>query len=362
MGPSGSIALLFAAIAASLPLRVAWAEAPGAAKLQCMACHVGLVRQAIDRITGEKRSINILLNDFHAGDHGKIHCLECHKEGFEFFPHNRVKTLTCMDCHPRKDAKGAKADKPYDFDRMRKEYEETVHFTEYRHEAEKCCGTGDDIPAAQRIVKPHPLEAWAKRGVGGEKRKQRFTCEHCHEPHYFKATAKTKLPDLILQNDNGPCILCHKDDATGPLADPAEPNMLEAHAYLPHAELHLRGTRCIDCHTSVFTTVAHDLPEGKGADQGCNSCHSADTILTERLYRYVNDPKRTLGFRNAKILPDNYTMGAHRNFWTDWMTYILTGLCMLAILLHGGLRVFYRWRQRMLESGRRRARSSGVAK
>jgi hypothetical protein len=360
MGLSGSIALLFAAIAVILPLRVAWAELPGAAKLQCIACHVGLERFAINRETGDKRSINILLNDFRAGDHGKIHCLECHKEGFEVFPHNRVKTYTCMDCHPRKDAKGAKEDKSYDFDRMRKEFEETVHFTEYQHEKEKCCGTGDDIPVAERAVKPHPLEAWAKRG-GGEERKERFTCEHCHEPHYFKSTARTKLPHLILENDNGPCVLCHKDDATGPLSDPAKPSMLEAHAYLPHAELHLKGTRCIDCHTTVFTTVAHDLPEGKGADQGCNSCHSINTILADRLYRYIKDPRRTLGFSNAKILPDNYTMGAHRNFWTDWATYVLIGLCTLAIVIHGGLRLYYGWRRRSIDSRRRQVRGSRIA-
>jgi nitrate/TMAO reductase-like tetraheme cytochrome c subunit len=322
-----------------------------------MACHVGPERFAIDRDTGEQMSITIRMTDFHAGDHAKTHCLDCHKEGFDLFPHVRMKTYTCMDCHPRKaaeDPEGAEDDKPYDFERMKKEFEETVHFTEYQHEDEKCCGTAHDKSEAERAkIKPHPVEV--KKKEGDEIPKQRFTCEHCHDPHYFKATAHTKLPHLILENDNGPCLQCHKDDATGPLADPAEPNLLAAHAYLPHAELHLKGTRCIDCHTTVFTTVAHDLPEGKGADQGCNSCHSVNTILAERLYRYVNDPERTLGFRNAKILQDNYTMGAHRNFWTDWATYILVGFCTLAILIHGGLRLYYRWWPRWS------ARKSGVA-
>lgn len=397
MGPSGSVALLVAAIAVSAVGQGAWAQeqrpfsqrhsdppsrtdtkpqtAPmsqeekekaaakarqsHAARLQCMACHVGPERFAVDRETGEMMSITISMTKFHEGDHAKTHCLDCHKEGFDLFPHVRMKTYTCMDCHPRKaaeDPEGAEEDKPYDFERMKKEFEKTVHFTEYQHEEEKCCGTAHDKTAEQQAaIKPHPIEAFKKRG--GEIPKQRFTCEHCHDPHYFKATEHTKLPNLILENDNGPCLLCHKDDAIVALKDPAEPNLIEAHAYLPHAELHLKGTRCIDCHTTVFTTVAHDLPEGKAADQGCNSCHSASSILTDRLYRYVNDPERTMGFRNAKILPDNYTMGAHRNVWTDWATYILVGLTLLAILVHGGLRLFYIWRRRWY----RRADSPGVA-
>lgn len=339
MNLTAQILVLLVAVGQSLVGDVACAESPRAARLQCMACHVGPDRIAIDPATGETKSITIRMKEFHEGDHAKIHCLDCHKEGFDLFPHVRMKTYTCMDCHPRTDEEGAKADKPYDFERILKEFEETVHFTEYQHGDEKCCGTLH--------------EGAATTGEGTSK--QRFTCEHCHDPHYFKATAHTELPQLILENDNGPCLTCHKDDAVGPLADPADEGLLSAHAYLPHAQLHLEGTRCVDCHTSVTTTVAHDLPEGKEADQGCNSCHSVSTILAERLYRYINDPNRTFGFRNAKILQDSYVMGANRNVWTDWATYILVGLSTLLVITHGGLRLFYRLRHR--DSRRSRERS-----
>jgi predicted CXXCH cytochrome family protein len=62
--------------------------------------------------------------------------------------------------------------------------------------------------------------------------REAFTCVECHNPHYFKATGHIKEPLLILQNDNQPCLRCHEDDATGPLADPAKPSLVSSNAYL----------------------------------------------------------------------------------------------------------------------------------
>ncbi len=327
--------------------RSAFAQLAHTETLQCLACHAGPDRFVEDPETGKITSVTIRMGDYRRGDHTKTKCLDCHKEGFEQYPHVKTKTETCMDCHPRKD-KGAKDDKPYEYHRIREEFEETVHFKEYKHKEEKCCGTAPKRPTAGTVKED-------------DKGNERFTCEHCHNPHYFKATAHIKLPQAILKNDNEPCVRCHEDAAKGPLADPAEPSMVAAHAYLPHVDLHLRSTRCVDCHTNVQKTVAHDLPEGKGADQGCNSCHSIDTVVANRLYRYVTDPERTLGFGNAKMLRDNYTMGANRHWVADWTSYVLIGLSTLAILVHGWLRIFYSWRRRKSPESEGKSQEIGVS-
>ena len=117
-----------------------------------------------------------------------------------------------------------------------------------------------------------------------------------------------------------------------------------AHDYLPYADAHLKGTRCIDCHTNVRTAVAHDLPKGKGADQGCNSCHAVDSALLGRLYRYVETVEPKLGFRNPQVLKDGYVMGANRHRWTDIAAYLAMSIGFGLVLAHGGLR-FLAWRR-----------------
>lgn len=327
--------------------------ADGEKPLQCMACHSGVKRTDFPVKTGLTRSATISPTDFRDADHGKVACLDCHVKGFSTFPHFRKKTETCMDCHPRKE-EGAAADKPYDFERIQREFEGTVHFTEYQHAAERCCGT-----SAEKRVPPAAASAPGGSGEAGgvKKAAQRFTCEHCHEPHYFTATKRIKEPLLIRDNDNAPCLRCHKDDATDPLADPSASGLTAAHRYLPQVQLHLDGTRCIDCHTSVTSTVAHDLPAGKGADQGCNTCHSIDSVLLSRLYRYVGDTgSNTLGFNNSRMLQNGYVMGANRHRWTDAAAFLLMSLGFGLVLAHGGWRILSR-RQSALSNAEKRARN-----
>ena len=302
-------------------------------RLQCLACHAGPNRIVTDPETGKTRSVTIKIGSFRKADHGKMECLECHEKGFDQYPHVGMETNVCMDCHPRKD-KGAEDDKPYEFKRMQDEFHKTVHFKEYKNKKAKCCGLAP---------KDHVIIA----KVGDKKDNQLFTCEHCHDPHYFMATKKIKQPELILENDNGPCLRCHEPKATGMLADPVKSTLAAAHEYLPHVDLHLKSTRCIDCHTSVTKAVMHDLPEGKKADQGCNTCHSVDTVLTKRLYRYVENVSNNLGFENARSLQDSYVMGAHRNRWTDLAAYVLTGLLILIITVHVAMR--FRFKNRTVD-------------
>jgi len=228
-------------------------------RLQCLACHAGPNRIVTDPKTGATRSVTIQIGKFRGADHGKMECLECHEKGFEQYPHVNMETNVCMDCHPRKD-KGKEDDKPYEFKRMQDEFHKTVHYTEYKNKKAKCCGLAP---------KDHVVIA----SENDKKDNQLFTCEHCHDPHYFVATKKIKQPMLILKNDNEPCLRCHEAKATGMLADPVKTSMAAAHEYLPHVQLHLESTRCIECHTTVTSTVAHDLPEGRKADQAVSYTH-----------------------------------------------------------------------------------------
>lgn len=341
IGAALVLRIVFVALGVGLPALDGTASAQPAdaiQRLRCLACHAGDNRLTSPTKAAPTRGGTVNLADFRDADHGTLHCLDCHSKGFANFPHRGMKTETCMDCHPRKE-KGAEDDKPYDFDRMREEYEGTVHFTEFRDAKEKCCGTSTGKPAVAAPATTSP-----ENDPHHQAASQRFTCEHCHEPHYFKATKRIKEPALILQNDNRPCLTCHDDDASGPLSDPAEPSLLKAHSYLPHAQLHLTGTRCVDCHASVSSAVSHDLPLGKKADQGCNTCHSVDSVLLKRLYRYVDTTSSRLGFRNERILQEGYVIGANRHRWTDAVAYGLMSLCLALVLAHGAWRILARRR------------------
>lgn len=338
----GGVWLLFALmsvfmLAAILGAGIAAAAGQGdfMKRMRCLACHVGESQHRLDGQEHISKSSTIDMPQFESADHGKMLCADCHSKGFTNFPHRNMKTETCMGCHPRKEAKEAEADKKYEFHRINKEFEATVHFTEYQHNKERCCGTA---PGKQRTA-----GAGANRKMRETGNNQRFTCEHCHEPHYFTATARIKDPKRILKNDNGPCLHCHMDGSSVALKDPAGPNLVAAHAYLPYADQHLNGTRCVDCHTSVSPTVAHDLPLGRKADQGCNTCHSIDSIEVRRLYRYVDNAHATkAGFHNAALMKNGYVMGANRNRWADLAAYLLVSMGLVLVLAHGGWRMLAR--------------------
>jgi len=309
-------------------------------RMRCLACHVGESQHHLDGKEHQSKSSTIAMPEFERSDHGKMLCADCHAKGFTTFPHRNMKTETCMDCHPRTERKAAEADKPYDFERILKEFEATAHFTEYQDEKEKCCGT-----ATGKVGATSGISVVSKRNRDPTA-KHRFTCEHCHEPHYFQATARIKDPQHILKNDNGPCLHCHMDGSTVALKDPAKPSLVAAHAYMPYAELHLQGTRCVDCHSSVATKVAHDLPKGMKADQGCNTCHSINSVLLSRLYRYASAPEgATAGFHNTAILRDGYVMGATRNRWTDIAAYLFVTAGLVLVGVHGGWRILARRRR-----------------
>jgi hypothetical protein len=295
------------------------------ADLQCVGCHQGegtVPRLAVNPRTGEFHDVTILFYEFGSADHGEMACKECHGKGFGRFPHFPPREMfRCMDCHPRKEA-GALEDEKYEFERIQEEFEKTVHVTEIKKDDDE-----DVKNNLKKIVKE-------------------FTCEECHDPHYFKATVRLEAPQQILDEHNGPCLICHRAGATGPLADAAEPDLVAVHDYLPRPRPHLDKTRCVDCHTNIHDTVAHDLPSGEEADD-CVSCHSQESIMMSRHYRYGADPnEKKFGFVNGALLEYGYVMGATRHVLSDYGSYLLWGIGGLFVMVHGMARVVVRVRRR----------------
>lgn len=276
-------------------------------RFQCVGCHTGNAKTFTDPLTGEKKETLIDINRKQAADHADVACQECHVEGFDTFPHFGKKILRCKDCHPRKDA-GAQEDEPYHFRRIEREFKSTVHFTEHRKE---------------------------------------FGCVECHHPHYFEATAQLGPPGAILENHNEMCLNCHATDPKGQvdtvggrLTDPAEPNLVTEHASIPHTGLHLRKTRCYDCHSGIEHVVSHTLPLGDEAPS-CESCHTRDSVHA-RLYRYVEQVGRPGGFTHLAMMRDSYVMGATRYTPLDMLTYLVVGAALLALVAHGIMRFVHR--------------------
>jgi hypothetical protein len=276
-------------------------------RFQCFGCHVANARVYIHPRTGERKEISIDIAALRAADHGGLACQECHVKGFNFFPHFGKKILGCMDCHPR-EAADAKKDEPYDFPRIEREFESTLHFTN------------------------HP---------------QKFGCAQCHHPHYFKATAGLGPPQAILDAHNEWCLTCHADEpeqapdtiADG-LADPAEPDLVAAHAMIPHPATHLRRSRCVDCHSGTEHAVSHTLP-ARGEAGSCVGCHALESAQA-RLYRYVGEVRAASGFTNPAIMRDSYVMGATRYMPLDVLAYVVVGGSLLAVLAHAAMRLMRR--------------------
>lgn len=304
-------------------------------KLQCVGCHLtgpGMARRfAFDPKTGERRDVTIDIDRLRGGDHADVACPECHVEGFERVPHPRRRVIrACMECHPRKEPDAAE-DEKYAFERIKKEFETTVHYTKFKKDAQKDAGTDAGTDAGKKV--------------------KEFACEDCHEPHYFKAAARLQTPQQVLVDNNDPCLTCHWAGATGPLADAAEPNLVVLHAYVQHPRLHLTKTRCVDCHTDVGETVAHDLRSGEEAND-CVACHARDSVMMGRHYRHHAEPEETrLGFANAALLEESYVMAATRHLPSDGAAYVLVGVVAASVAAHGTARIVLRLRRRRPPGG-----------
>jgi hypothetical protein len=150
----------------------------------------------------------------------------------------------------------------------------------------------------------------------------------------MRKASRLETAHLAAVQDNAMCQSCHDDDArymalklpalnqtTSKLAA-QRPDMGKTHDWLPHFDLHLAATRCIDCHSPAVDAgpLSHEVQGKDKALRRCEACHGGDTELGRRLYKrmLLDKPGSEGGFANAALLTEVYVVGANRNQWLEW--------------------------------------------
>lgn len=266
---------------------------------ECYSCHSeeGLKnppRQDMDM----KKLADLLTRaeGFDAGVHTGMACKECHKTGYVEYPHaekEKLHIVPCLECHPKRGGE------------IEKEFKLSIHYKEHS---------------------------------------DKFTCISCHEAHYMQVAEKIKLPREIALQDNGFCQDCHESELRFAEFTTKRklPNLNRVHDWLPNPDLHWGALRCVDCHTQEAKFgVSHEILPKDKAEKECVSCHSRESTLRTRLYRYLvqEDRMGKIGFINGVILTDAYVVGATRNEWLDRISFLLVGMVLGGIALHAALRV-----------------------
>jgi hypothetical protein len=119
--------------------------------------------------------------------------------------------------------------------------------------------------------------------------------------------------------------------------------LAKRHEKLVHAEVHLRGSPCIACHTelqgrpgtsSVEAPMHKILPAEKSLTE-CISCHASSSLLATELYTHEAALERSeKGWLNSLLFNSAYVTGATRQVWLDWATLGLTLVVVLGVGAH----------------------------
>ena len=266
---------------------------------ECYGCHSeeGLRNPPREDMDMEKLADLLTRPDgFDAGVHTGMACKECHATGYVEYPHGETEEPSikpCLECHPQRGGV------------IEKEFKDSVHYQEH----------GD-----------------------------KFTCISCHEAHYMQVAEKIKLPREIALQDNGFCQRCHESELLfAEFTEKRElPNLNKVHDWLPNPDLHWGALRCVDCHTAeTRVSISHQILPKDKAEQECVSCHSRDSSLRTRLYRYLvrEDRLAKVGFVNSVLLTDAYVVGATRNEWLEKASLWIVATVLAGLALHALLRI-----------------------
>jgi len=278
------------------------------ANSKCFKCHGRPTYTFYNKILGRnvtKRQNPYLMVDsvlFYESNHKSLECPDCHSYKYNHFPHNSELQLepmpVCLDCH--------EGDDNYNFETINKEYQESVHAI--RH-------------------------------------KDAFSCFMCHDPHTYKINVRSdENIDKTIVYDNNICLSCHANfNKYQLISSKRNPNIIKQHDWLPNQIAHFAHVRCIECHTQTTnkTLVAHKVLPKEKAVKKCVECHSQNSILMASLYKFQAKEKRNkYGFFNAAILNnDSYVIGANRNLYLNYLSWVIFGLILLFIVIHAVLRI-----------------------
>ncbi len=268
----------------------------------CFRCHSMATLSYRDEATGIIKSLSVIPKEFYNSNHKELECTGCHSKDFQNFPHNpklKDENLYCLNCH-----KDEPKFKKYHFESIEAEFKRSVHYK-----------------------------------ILGDK----FNCFDCHDPHSFEihARAGNDIKATVLY-DNLICLNCHENNSKIKLlSGKILPSLTSSHAWLPHIDLHWKAVRCIDCHTSSNAPgVSHNILPKEKAVKNCVECHSKNSLLLQTLYKFQSKESRNKeGFLNAVILNNSYVIGATRNYYLNLLSFIIFGLTLIALSLHGYFRI-----------------------
>lgn len=279
----------------------------------CANCHGGKYYSFANPVTEQterKRMNPYFIIDtikYKDGVHAGFACEDCHSGGYTTYPHAPELKLepkfSCLDCHG-----GDETYAKYQFDEIDTEVENSVHKTAFG---------------------------------------MQFRCALCHDQHTYKPIARDTVSMIkeIVMADNQMCLSCHNDLSKYQiLTDHNKPEILQTHDWLPNQELHFMHVRCIECHTPTGDTlmVSHKILPKDEAVHLCSDCHSTNSILRSKLYKYAAKQARyntDYGYYNSVMLNQSYVIGANRNKYLNMVSLFLFGLALLGIGIHIGFRI-----------------------
>jgi len=298
-----------------------WAQKPDSVKVKkytnkednaaCLKCHgnhkYSIPNEDSSKMIKYRMCSNFVIDTavYYQSNHWNFKCFDCHSDEYAQAPHKPElrlqQTSTCMDCHGG-DANYAK----YNFEKIEKEFNQSAHSS--RHN-------------------------------------ENFSCWSCHDAHTYKINARNKTQNIknTISYDNSICLSCHANFEKYQLyRDSITPNIIAKHDWLPNQTAHFKSVRCIECHASYDDSilVAHDIMPKEKAVRRCVECHSTNSILTQSLYKYEIQEKRSKnGFFNTSIIESTFVIGANRNYFLNLASGAMLILAFTGIFIHVLLRI-----------------------
>lgn len=276
---------------------------------KCYKCHASETLKLLDT-NGLMQIFHVDPNGFAESNHKNLACVTCHTDAYNKWPHSDTINLTldCINCHGENSVfvknnpvlkdnfAGIKTGEIY------KEFQKSVHFQKL----------GED-----------------------------FSCFSCHDPHEFKRNRSATNQKII--NDNQMCMSCHvTTENRGVFKDKDFPSLETSHSWLPNPDVHWSAARCVDCHSSYEeTNLSHNILPKEKAVRDCESCHSKNTILLTKLYKYEHqEGVAKNGFLNGVLLSNAYVVGSTRHELMDTLSIVFFGLTVFGLIGHGFLRYY----------------------
>ena len=169
----------------------------------------------------------------------------------------------------------------------------------------------------------------------------------CHSPHTNRLVASSQKYSIvdIVAFDNGMCLSCHGNgNRYQTLVEHSQPNLEQVHSWLPNQSLHFKNVRCIECHTSRNDTmmVAHKILPKEEAVRRCAECHSTNSLLQDKLYKYLSVEARSENGIKSAITNKSYVIGKNNYKMLNILSFIILGLVLTGISFHTLLRIIKR--------------------